>query len=82
MNTRLAFSGQPGWFAESLRVRPFKVAVGDSLSREQYRNAVASYINEQRQAGLDIFADGHKWFNLEVGDRSWFFYTIERLNEL
>ena len=63
---------KPGWFTESLRGRPFKVAMGDSLYREQYRNAVTSPMNEQRQAGLDIFED----------DDSWFFYTTERLNEL
>lgn len=73
---------EPGWFAKNLRECPFKVAMRDSLYREQYRNAVASYMNEQRQAGLDIFADSDTWFDLEVGDRSWFFYTIERLNEL
>lgn len=71
---------KPGWFTESLRGRPFKVAMGDSLYREQYLDAVASYMNEQEQAGLDIFTDGDTRFDLEVGGRSWFFYTIERLN--
>ena len=33
---------KPGWFTESLRGRPFKVAMGDSLYREQYLDAVAS----------------------------------------
>lgn len=84
-NTRLptAMVGsfpKPSWFTESLHGRPFKVAMGDSLYREQYIDAVACYINEQSQAGLDIFTDGDTRFDLEVGGRSWFFYTIERLN--
>ena len=71
---------KPTWFTESLHGRPFKVAMGDSLYREQYIDAVACYMNEQEQAGLDIFTDGDTRFDLEVGGRSWFFYTIERLN--
>ena len=71
---------RPSWFTESLRGRPFKVALGDSLYREQYMDAVACYLNEQERAGLDILTDGDARFDLEVGGRSWFFYPIERLN--
>jgi 5-methyltetrahydropteroyltriglutamate--homocysteine methyltransferase len=71
---------RPSWFTESLQGRPFKVALGDSLYREQYMDAVACYINEQERAGLDILTDGDARFDLEVGGRSWFFYAIERLN--
>jgi 5-methyltetrahydropteroyltriglutamate--homocysteine methyltransferase len=70
---------RPTWFTENLRGRPFKVALGDSLYREQYIDAVACYLNEQERAGLDILTDGDARFDLEVGGRSWFFYTIERL---
>src|SRR6185436_15605203 len=58
---------RPSWFTESLRGRPFKVALGDSLYREQYTDAVACYINEQERAGLDILTDGDSRFDLEVG---------------
>jgi len=71
---------RPSWFTESLRGRPFKVALGDSLYREQYLDTVACYLNEQERAGLDILTDGDARFDLEVGGRSWFFYAIERLN--
>jgi hypothetical protein len=37
---------RPSWFTESLRSRPFKVALGDSLYREQYLDAVACYLTE------------------------------------
>jgi len=71
---------RPSWYTESLRGRPFKVALGDSLYREQYMDTVACYVNEQERAGLDILTDGDARFDLEVGGRSWFFYAIERLN--
>ncbi len=71
---------KPSWFNQNLYGRPFKVAMGDSLYREQYLDAVACYISEQERAGLDILVDGDTRFDLEVGGRSLFFYTIERLN--
>ncbi len=70
---------RPSWFTESLRGRPFRIAMGDSLYREQYLDALASFINEQERAGLDILTDGDARFDLEVGGRSWFFYVVERL---
>jgi len=71
---------KPTWFNQNLHGRPFKVAMGDSQYREQYLDSVACYINEQERCGLDILVDGDTRFDLEVGGRSWFFYTIERLN--
>src|SRR5260370_25324592 len=67
------------WFTEGLRGRPFKIAMGDSLYREQYVDAVACYVNEQTRPGLALLTDGATRFDLEVGGRSWFFYVIERL---
>ena len=71
---------KPSWFTENLHGRPFTVAMGDSQYREQYLDSVACYISEQERAGLDVLVDGDTRFDLEVGGRSWFFYTIERLN--
>jgi 5-methyltetrahydropteroyltriglutamate--homocysteine methyltransferase len=71
---------KPTWFTQNLHGRPFKVAMGDSTYREQYLDAVACYLSEQERAGLDVLTDGDTRFDLEVGGRSWFFYTIERLN--
>lgn len=70
---------RPSWFTANLQGRSFKVAMGDSQYREQYTDAVACYLSEQERAGLDILTDGDARFDLEVGGRSWFFYTIERL---
>ena len=70
---------RPLWFDRSLEGRSFKAALGDSLFREQYLDAVASIIAEQESAGLDIVTDGDSRFDLTVGGKSWFFYPIERL---
>src|SRR5580765_6380 len=70
---------RPLWFDRSLAGLSFKSALGDSLFREQYLDAVASIIAEQEAAGLDIVTDGDSRFDLTVGGKSWFFYVIERL---
>src|SRR5690242_9368558 len=70
---------RPLWFDRSLEGRSFKAALGDSLFREQYLDAVASIICEQESAGLDIVTDGDSRFDLAVGGKSWFFYPIERI---
>src|SRR3974390_2560167 len=70
---------RPLWFDRSLAGRSFKTALGDSLFREQYLDAVSSIIAEQSAAGLDIVTDVDSRFDLAVGGKSWFFYPIERL---
>src|SRR5436189_18139 len=57
---------RPLWFDRSLDGRAFKSALGDSLFREQYLDAVASIIAEQESAGLDIVTDGDSRFDLTV----------------
>src|SRR3979411_819970 len=70
---------RPLWYDASLNGRSFKSAMGDSLFREQYLDAVAAVINAQEAAGLDIVTDGDARFDLAFGGKSWFFYPIERL---
>ena len=70
---------RPLWYDASLGGRSFKTALGDSLFREQYLDAVAAVINAQEAAGLDIVTDGDARFDLAVGGKSWFFYPIERM---
>ena len=70
---------RPLWYDVNLRGQSFKSALGDSLFREQYLDAVAAVINAQEAAGLDIVTDGDSRFDLAVGGKSWFFYPIERL---
>src|SRR6266545_6127583 len=70
---------RPSWFTESLRGRSFKDALGDSVFREQYLDAVSCLVADQERAGIDIVTDGDSRFDLTVGGKSWFFYPIERL---
>ena len=73
---------KPNWYTEGLRGRAFKTALGDTLFREQYLDAVATVITDQQMAGLDILTDGDSRFDLEVGGKSWFFYVLERMGGL
>jgi 5-methyltetrahydropteroyltriglutamate--homocysteine methyltransferase len=73
---------RPLWFDRSLDGRSFKSAMGDSLFREQYQDAVAAVVNAQEAAGLDIVTDGDSRFDLAVGGKSWFFYPLERVHGL
>jgi len=73
---------RPLWYDQNLAGRSFKAALGDSMFREQYQDAVAAIINAQEAAGLDIVTDGDSRFDLAVGGKSWFFYPIERLGGL
>ena len=70
---------KPNWYDRDLQGRTFKKAMGDSLFREQYLDAVATVIQDQATAGLDIVTDGDTRFDLEVGGKSWFFYVLDRL---
>ena len=73
---------KPNWYNQGLHGRAFKQALGDSLFREQYLDAVSTIINDQETAGLDIVTDGDSRFDIEVGGKSWFFYVLERLGGL
>ena len=73
---------KPNWYTQGLNGRTFKTAMGNTLFREQYLDAVSAVINDQEMAGLDILTDGDTRFDLEVGGKSWFFYVLERLGGL
>jgi len=73
---------KPNWYSQGLNGRTFKTAMGNTLFREQYLDAVSAVINDQEMAGLDILTDGDARFDLEVGGKSWFFYVLERLGGL
>ena len=63
---------RPLWYDVNLRGQSFKAALGDSMFREQYMDAVACVINAQEAAGLDVVTDGDSRFDLAVGGKSWF----------
>ena len=58
---------RPLWYEANLGGRSFKAAMGDSLFREQYLDAVAAIIHALEAAGLDIVSVGESRFELAVG---------------
>ena len=69
---------RPAWYTESLAGRPFRAAMTDRRFREQYLDAVSSFIRDQERAGIDIPSDGDARFDDDVGGRSWLSYVMER----
>ena len=52
--TMTASYPKPNWYTQGLSGRAFKQAMGDSLFREQYLDAVATIINDQTMDGLSM----------------------------
>jgi 5-methyltetrahydropteroyltriglutamate--homocysteine methyltransferase len=73
---------RPAWYTENLGTRPFRDAIGDARFREQYTDAVATYLRDQERAGLDIVTDGDARFDSDVGGMSWFQYPARRFKGL
>lgn len=73
---------RPHWYTHNLQGRPFSMAMTDIAFREQYTDAVTTYLNDQTRAGLDLLTDGDARCDCDVGGRSWFAYPAERLNGL
>jgi 5-methyltetrahydropteroyltriglutamate--homocysteine methyltransferase len=73
---------RPHWFTHNLQGRPFSLAMTEIGFREQYTDAVTSYLNDQARAGLDLLTDGDARCDCDVGGRSWFGYPAERLTGL
>src|SRR5271156_3351751 len=71
---------RPTWYTENLGGRSFSSAMATLTYREQYSDALATFIGEQDAAGLDILVDGDARFDNDVAGRSWFAYATERLN--
>src|SRR3982074_2283777 len=73
---------RPAWYTENLGARPFRDALADARFREQYTDAVATYLRDQERAGLDIVTDGDARFDTDVGGMSWFQYPAKRFKGL
>lgn len=66
---------RPAWYTENLGKRSFREAMVLTGFREQYTDAVSSYLRDQETAGLDICTDGDCRFDADVGGHSWFSYA-------
>jgi len=71
---------RPAWYTEQLGTRTFREAMVNLHFREQYIDAVSSYLRDQELAGLDICTDGDCRFDSDVGGHSWFSYAPNHMD--
>jgi 5-methyltetrahydropteroyltriglutamate--homocysteine methyltransferase len=71
---------RPSWYTENIGTRSFREAMVDARFREQYLDAVATYVKDQEIAGLDILTDGDSRFDRDVGGHHWFSYAPQRMS--
>jgi 5-methyltetrahydropteroyltriglutamate--homocysteine methyltransferase len=71
---------RPRWYTASFRNRPFLEAMSDGDFREQYLDAVSSFIRDQDRAGIDIVTDGDARHDIDIGGASWYSYPALRLD--
>jgi signal transduction histidine kinase len=57
---------RPGWYTQNLGRREFREAMVDRSYREQYLDAVSTYLRDQEVAGLDVVTDGDCRFDADV----------------
>src|ERR1700722_20725657 len=78
--TTIGARPRPMWYTEDLGGRGFLEAMINARFREQYTDAVSSFLRDQELAGLDIYTDGDARFDTETGGYSWFSYPLARLD--
>jgi 5-methyltetrahydropteroyltriglutamate--homocysteine methyltransferase len=71
---------RPGWYTENLGRREFREAMVERNYREQYLDAVSTYLRDQEVAGLDIVTDGDCRFDADVAGHNWFSYAPLRMS--
>ncbi|TAK85639.1 MAG: hypothetical protein EPO20_11605 [Betaproteobacteria bacterium] len=70
---------RPGWYTENLGRRDFREAMVERSYREQYLDAVSTFLRDQEVAGLDIVTDGDCRFDADVAGHNWFSYAPLRM---
>ena len=71
---------RPGWYTQNLGRREFREAMVDRSYREQYLDAVSTYLRDQEVAGIDIVTDGDCRFDADVAGHNWFSYAPLRMS--
>jgi 5-methyltetrahydropteroyltriglutamate--homocysteine methyltransferase len=71
---------RPAWYTQNLGRREFREAMVDRGYREQYLDAVSTYLRDQEVAGLDIVTDGDCRFDADVAGHNWFSYAPLRMS--
>jgi len=70
---------RPRWYTESLGARGLLEAMASADFREQYMDAVSTFLRDQEVAGLDIVTDGDCRFDNDVGGQSWSGYLTHHM---
>jgi 5-methyltetrahydropteroyltriglutamate--homocysteine methyltransferase len=71
---------RPSWYTQNLGRREFREAMIDRAYREQYLDAVSTYLRDQEVAGLDVVTDGDCRFDADVAGHNWFSYAPLRMS--
>jgi 5-methyltetrahydropteroyltriglutamate--homocysteine methyltransferase len=71
---------RPSWYTATIGSRSFLECMVESRYREQYEDAVSSYVRAQELAGLDIFTDGDAHFDEQIGGMSWQSYPLTHMD--
>jgi 5-methyltetrahydropteroyltriglutamate--homocysteine methyltransferase len=58
---------RPSWFEYNLRDRDVVVALREEEFADAYRDGIRAQIGDQEEAGLDILADPHLWYDKHQG---------------
>jgi 5-methyltetrahydropteroyltriglutamate--homocysteine methyltransferase len=71
---------RPSWYTQNLGRREFREAMVERSYREQYLDAVSTYLRDQEVAGVDIVTDGDCRFDADVAGHNWFSYAPLRMS--
>ena len=71
---------RPSWYTENLGTKSFVDAMTNNKFREQYTDALACYLRDQENAGLDIVTDGDCRFDQDVGGQTWTSYPPRHMS--
>jgi 5-methyltetrahydropteroyltriglutamate--homocysteine methyltransferase len=71
---------RPSWFGYNLGGRDILQAFRDEDFAQAYKDGVRAMIGDQEEAGLDVLADGHLWYDRHQGFIASFgLYNLERM---
>ncbi len=69
---------RPRWFDVSMWGRPLDTCMMDVRFREKFLDAMATVINDEERAGLDILTHGDLHCDDDMAGRSWHHYPLQR----
>jgi 5-methyltetrahydropteroyltriglutamate--homocysteine methyltransferase len=71
---------RPSWFTENLGGRDILQAFRDEDFAQAYKDGVRAMVGDQEEAGMDVMADGHLWYDKHQGFIASFgLYNLERI---